>query len=63
MQDLVVLCCLLFAVHAFADNAYFEGYVTLKAGQQGSEGEGSVCVQGWYRGRYWESFLLQATYR
>ena len=34
MKYVVTLCCLLFAVHAFADNAYFEGYVTVKAGSK-----------------------------
>ena len=32
MKYLVVLCCLLFAVRALADNVYFDGYVTIKGG-------------------------------
>ena len=62
MKYVVTLCCLLFAVHAFADNAYFEGYVTVKAGSK----EANAKVQYVFKdgtGAILGELSLKATYR
>ena len=45
MKYIFGVCCLLFTIPALAGNAYFEGYVTIKSGHEGSQCKGSVCHQ------------------